>query len=98
MFTDIERIAAFCEVPMDDIVTVLQVLAADDVRLVESTYSRFDESEGLLREVSPSELRTGLSGLSAPGVLGDNALSLAGNVLVGWRPLRQSKKSRGMDS
>ncbi len=98
MFTDIERIAALCEVPMDDIVTVLQVLAADDVKLVESTYSKFDETEGVLREVSPSELRTGLSGLSAPGVLGDNALSLAGNVLVGWRPLRQSKKKPAMDS
>lgn len=98
MFTDIERIAALCEVPIEDIVTVLQVLAADDVRLVESTYSKFDETEGLLREVSPSELRTGLSGLSAPGVLGDNAISLAGNVLVGWRPLRHSEKNLRMDN
>ncbi|MDA8427899.1 MAG: type I restriction endonuclease subunit R [Geobacteraceae bacterium] len=98
MFTDIERIAALCEVPIEDIVTVLHVLAADDVKLVESTYSKFDESEGLLREVSPSEIRTGLSGLSAPGVLGDNAISLAGNVLVGWRPLRNREKSRRMDN
>jgi type I restriction enzyme R subunit len=87
MYTDIERIATARGATIEDVVTVLNVLAADDVRLAAATFSKVDDEEGKLREVSRTELRTGLSGLFMPGELGRTAANLADNVLVGWRPV-----------
>jgi type I restriction enzyme R subunit len=85
MLSGIEQLAGELQVPVADVLTVLQVLAADDIGVLERTYVKSDSSEGAGRYVAAGELRSGLASLYARGDLASQGEQFAANVIVGWK-------------
>ena len=93
MLSGIEQLAGELQVAVDDVLTVLQVLSADDIGVLERTYTKTEEE----RDVATGELRSGLASLYARGDLAAQGEQFAANVLVGWKPssTARSLNSRG---
>lgn len=86
MLSGIEQLAGELQVAVDDIVTVLQLLAADDVGVLERTFTKIDPASGSAADVATSELRAGLASMFMRGTLSGQGEQFAGHVLVGWKP------------
>jgi type I restriction enzyme R subunit len=82
MLSGIELLAGELQVAVEDVLTVLQVLSADDIGVLERTYTKTEEE----RDVAAGELRSGLASLYARGDLATLGEHFAANVLVGWKP------------
>lgn len=87
MLSGIEQLAGELQVSVDDVLTVLQVLATDDIALLESTYTRRDELNALSQDVALGEIRSGLASMYTRGDLAMQGEQFASKVLVGWRPV-----------
>lgn len=86
MLSGIELLAGKLQVAFEDVLTVLQVLAADDIRVLERTYTKSEGSAEESREVADGELRSGLASLYARGEIAAQGEQFAASVLVGWKP------------
>lgn len=89
MLSGIEQLAGELQVAVEDVLTVLQVLAADDIGVLERTYTKQDVSSDSSRDVAAGELRSGLASLYARGGLASQGEQFAAGVLVGWRPISE---------
>jgi type I restriction enzyme R subunit len=86
MLSGIEQLAGELQVAVDDVLTVLQVLSADDIAVLERTYTKREEMADAERPVAAGEIRSGLASLYARGSLAGQGEQFAATVFVGWRP------------
>lgn len=93
MLSDIEKLAGELQVTVEDVATVLQILSADDIGLLERTYSKVEPVDGEVRDVATGEIRTGLASLFSRGELSSHGEQFAGSILMGWRPPASSSSS-----
>ncbi|WP_133718624.1 type I restriction endonuclease subunit R [Methylocaldum gracile] len=95
MLSDIQRISGELGVEIDDVTTVLQVLAAAEPPLLSTTFTKVDPETGEDKEVALGVVRQSLANLSTRGILGEQAEEMANQVLLGWRPAISQESANG---
>ena len=87
LLPDIEQMSGELRVAIDDVITVIQVLANAESPLLVTTFRRVDAESGEEREVALGEVRQILSNLSARGTLGARARDMVNQTVLGWKPM-----------
>lgn len=90
LLSDIKQMSRDLAVAIDDITTVIQVLANAEPPLLDATFRTMDADSGEEREVAIGEVRRSLAHLSARGPLGEYANQLANQTLLGWQPVAEA--------
>ena len=81
----LEAIAGGLQLSLEDVMTVVQVLAANDVGVLEQVFGK-PAADGDVQPVAADEVRSGVAAAFAPGELAAQGQRFMSSVVVGWRP------------
>ncbi len=95
LLPDIEQMSGELRVAIDDVITVIQVLANAEPPLLVTTFRRMEAESGEEREVALGEVRQSLANLSARGTLGAHAQDMANQTVLGWKPMMAVQPGEG---
>lgn len=92
----LEALAGSLKLSLEDVMTVVQVLAANDVCVLEQVFGK-PAADGDVRPVASDEVRSGVAAAFAPGELAAQGQRFMSTVVVAWRPAGCSAPRSGVD-